>query len=130
MFILTNKDYKIIDKLQVKEIVDEKWIRTSHGSLIQLDMVDVHEVEKNPGNAEYYKDGNFTSHDPIVYEKTLYNYEENVRKLVKLKYPDIEHEIAILRKHIAGIDTKNEFAEYNAYAEQCKTKSKQEFGLI
>ena len=130
MFILFDKNYKIIETLEVKEIVDEMWIRTSHGSLIQLDMINIVEVESIPENSTYYKDNKFTSYDPIQYEQTVNNYISRVKQLVRLEYSDADTEIAILRKYTAGIDTKNEFESYNTYVEGCKLQAKQEFGLI
>lgn len=130
MHILVDKNYRIIDTLQVAEIIDNKWVKSSHGSLIQLDMVDVIEVESIPGNSEYYYNNNFTSYDPIQYEKTINNYISRVKQLVRLQYSDADTEIAILRKYTAGIDTKNEFEAYNMYVEGSKLQAKQEFGLI
>lgn len=47
-------------------------------------------------------------------------YEQKVAKLIRKKY-SINDEFAILRQR----DTKpEEFAEYNAYCEECKTKVK------
>lgn len=56
---------------------------------------------------------------PIPYIPT---YEEIVVQLIREKYT-IDDELAILRQR----DSKpEEFAEYNAYCEECKTKAKEE----
>lgn len=48
-------------------------------------------------------------------------YEEKVVQLIREKY-SIDDELAILRQR----DVKaEEFAEYNAYCEECKTKAKE-----
>lgn len=52
-------------------------------------------------------------------------YSALVDKLIRNKY-SISNELAILRQR----DTKpDEFAEYNAYVEQCKTYAKNELGI-
>lgn len=57
--------------------------------------------------------------EPIPYQPT---YEERVVKLIRLRY-DINSELAILRQR----DSKpEEFAEYNAYCEDCKIQAKEE----
>lgn len=49
-------------------------------------------------------------------------YEERVVELIRLRY-DINSELAILRQR----DSKpEEFAEYNAYCEECKIQAKEE----
>lgn len=49
-------------------------------------------------------------------------YEERVVELIRIRY-SVDDELAILRQR----DTKpDEFAEYNAYCEQCKTQAKEE----
>lgn len=49
-------------------------------------------------------------------------YEERVVELIRAKY-SIDDELAILRQR----DTKQEeFAEYNAYCEECKKQAKNE----
>ena len=50
-------------------------------------------------------------------------YELLVVTYIREKY-SVNEEFAILRKHIAGIDSV-EFEEYNNYAEKCKTKAKE-----
>lgn len=53
------------------------------------------------------------------------NYGELVESYIREKY-SLSAELAILRQR----DTKpEEFAEYNAYAEQCKAKAKEMLGL-
>ena len=55
-------------------------------------------------------------------EPILPTYEERVVELIRAKY-SVDDELAILRQR----DTKvEEFAEYNAYCEECKTKAKNE----
>ena len=56
-------------------------------------------------------------------------YETMVDFLISLKYSKSE-ENAILRKKIANIDTSNEFDDYNAYAEECKTLAKELLELV
>lgn len=57
--------------------------------------------------------------EPTPYQPT---YEERVVKLIRLRY-DINSELAILRQR----DSKpEEFAEYNAYCEECKIQAKEE----
>lgn len=52
-------------------------------------------------------------------------YESKVAELIRAKY-SLNSELAILRQR----DTKpTEFAEYNAYAEQCKKTVKAELGI-
>lgn len=58
-----------------------------------------------------------------VVEPTPYvpTYEERVVQLIREKY-DVNQELAILRQR----DSKpEEFAEYNAYCEECKSKAKE-----
>ena len=51
------------------------------------------------------------------------DYMEYVDRLIRRKY-SVSAELAILRQR----DTKpEEFAEYNAYAEECKARAKREF---
>ena len=53
------------------------------------------------------------------------DYTEYVDRLIRRKY-SVSAELAILRQR----DTKpEEFAEYNAYAEECKARAKRDFGL-
>lgn len=57
--------------------------------------------------------------EPTPYIPT---YEERVVELIRLRY-DINSELAILRQR----DSKpEEFAEYNAYCEECKIQAKEE----
>lgn len=55
-------------------------------------------------------------------------YAQEVIKLIRAKYSQNE-ENAILRKKLANIDTKNEFAAYNNYVEECKAKVKANLGI-
>ena len=65
--------------------------------------------------------------EEIAEQKSLeptQSYEERVEMLIRQKY-SVSAELAILRQR----DTKPaEFAEYNAYAEQCKAKAKEMLG--
>lgn len=57
--------------------------------------------------------------EPTPYIPT---YEERVVELIRLRY-DVNAELAILRQR----DSKpEEFAEYNAYCEECKLQAKEE----
>lgn len=59
-----------------------------------------------------------------ITEPTPYvpSYEERVVELIRLRY-DINSELAILRQR----DSKpEEFAEYNAYCEECKIQAKEQ----
>lgn len=57
--------------------------------------------------------------EPTPYQPT---YEERVVELIRLRY-DVNAELAILRQR----DSKpEEFAEYNAYCEECKIQAKEE----
>ena len=54
------------------------------------------------------------------------DYIDYVDRLIRRKY-SVSAELAILRQR----DTKpNEFAEYNAYAEECKARAKRDFGIV
>ena len=53
------------------------------------------------------------------------DYIARVDRLIRQKY-SVSAELAILRQR----DTKpEEFAEYNAYAEECKRTAREEFGI-
>ena len=53
------------------------------------------------------------------------DYIDYVDKLIRARY-SVSAELAILRQR----DVKpEEFAEYNAYAEECKKRAKEELGL-
>ena len=55
-----------------------------------------------------------------------FNYGELVDRYIREKY-SLSAELSILRQR----DTKpEEFAEYNAYAEQCKVKAKEILGIL
>ena len=55
-----------------------------------------------------------------------FNYGELVDRYIREKY-SLSAELSILRQR----DTKpEEFAEYNAYAEQCKAKAKEILGIL
>lgn len=57
--------------------------------------------------------------EPVPYQPT---YEERVVELIRLRY-DINSELAILRQRYCKPE---EFAEYNAYCEECKLQAKEE----
>ena len=57
--------------------------------------------------------------EPIPYQPT---YEERVVELIRLRY-DINSELAILRQRESKPE---EFAEYNAYCEECKIQAKEQ----
>ena len=58
-------------------------------------------------------------------EQPTISYDELVDSKIRARYT-VSQEFAILRQR----DTKpNEFAEYNAYCEQCKAKAKAELGI-
>ena len=60
-------------------------------------------------------------YERIPAEKRQYHYGELVERLIRKKY-NVSAELAILRQR----DQKPiEFAEYNAYAEQCKAEAKE-----
>ena len=60
-----------------------------------------------------------------VVETPKKTYEQRVVELIRLHY-SVDDELAILRQR----DTKTEeFEEYNAYCENCKTIARVEFGL-
>ena len=78
--------------------------------------------EQNKGKEIKVVDGKVVAVERIVTEKDkLYNYENKVVDLIREKY-NINQELAILRQR----DVKaEEFAEYNEFVEQCKTRAKQ-----
>lgn len=60
-----------------------------------------------------------------IVETPKKTYEQRVVELIRLRY-SVDDELAILRQR----DTKTEeFEEYNAYCENCKTIARVEFGL-
>ena len=75
----------------------------------------------NPTLEAFLADGwrEYVAPDPTPIQPT---YEERVVELIRLRY-DINSEFAILRQR----DSKpEEFAEYNAYCEECKLQAKEE----
>ena len=75
----------------------------------------------NPMLESFLSDGwrEYIAPEPTPYQPT---YEERVVDLIRLRY-DINAELAILRQR----DSKpEEFAEYNAYCEECKLQAKEE----
>ena len=73
----------------------------------------------NPTLKAFLTDGwqEYVAQEPTPYQPT---YEERVVELIRLRY-DVNAELAILRQR----DSKpEEFAEYNAYCEECKRKIK------
>lgn len=74
----------------------------------------------NPTLESFFTDGwrEYVVPEPTPYQPT---YEEQVVELIRLRY-DMNAELAILRQR----DSKpEEFAEYNAYCEECKRKIKE-----
>ena len=67
--------------------------------------------------AEYTKKGKKQAED---FKKRI-QYEDDIVRLIRERYSPNE-ENAILRKKLAGIDTKHEFEEFNAYVEECKKR--------
>ena len=68
-------------------------------------------------NADDYEE---TDEMPAAFDDKM--YEEHVVRLIRERY-SVADELALLRQR----DTKpEEFAAYNAYAEQCKAKAKAE----
>jgi hypothetical protein len=123
--IVANKQDGCIISVNYAEIVNGSLVKISDDTFIPLDMVDIFYVDTIPEGSIYYKDGIFSIVNPIITNQ----YVSRVKQLVKLKYPDSDSEIAILRKYTAGIDIKNEFEVYNNYVESCKIQAKEEFGL-
>ena len=75
----------------------------------------------NPTLEDFLADGwrEYIAPEPTPYQPT---YEERVVDLIRLRY-DVNAELAILRQR----DSKpEEFAEYNAYCEECKLQAKEE----
>lgn len=62
--------------------------------------------------------------DPVGAKKSL---DRLIVHKIRARYSQDE-ENAILRKTLAGIATE-EFAEYNAFAEQCKVEARMEIGI-
>lgn len=74
----------------------------------------------NPTLEAFLSDGwrEYVVPEPTPYQPT---YEERVVELIRLRY-DVNAEFAIIRQR----DSKpEEFAEYNAYCEECKRKIKE-----
>ena len=54
---------------------------------------------------------------------SMITYEDLVVGLIRDRY-SVHDECAIIRKRLAGIDTKDQFTQYNEYVEDCKTRAK------
>jgi hypothetical protein len=106
MYIITDNDYRIIDTLETKEIVDEKWIKSAHGSLIQLDRVDVVEIESVPENTKYYKDGKFSRRHPEEITKDAETIQKQLDDIDKKSVRDTEdlYDLLIKKGFIAEVD--------------------------
>ncbi len=106
MYIITDKEYRIIDTLQTLNIVDNTWVKSAHGSFIQLDMIIVSEVESVPENAEYYKDGKFTRRHPDLVKQDEKEIQKQLDELDKKSIRDAEDlcELLIKRGLIAEVD--------------------------
>lgn len=129
MYIIVNKQSKsIVATLVNVEIVDNKWVKSYYDSFILLDNVDIVEVESVPHDAIYYIDETFVSETEYDNLQKRPAYIERVKELVRVKYADADTELAILRKHLAGIGN-NEFEYYNEYVEDCKARAKEELGI-
>lgn len=61
--------------------------------------------------------------DTILVRGGKPTYDTLASFLIQLKY-STDEQTAIIRKKIADIDTSNEFADFNAYAEECKALAK------
>jgi len=72
----------------------------------------------------------FRSYNPLIQDASLKEYKSKVKELIRKRYESAEEELAIMRKHVAGIDNKNEFDDYNTYVENCKLQAKEELGLV
>lgn len=86
-------------------------------------VVDVAKVEAKEAWDEYEDIQVFIPYtDAELAKRKQEKYENRVAELIRTKY-SLNQEIAILRQR----DTKaTEFAEYNTFAEECKTKAKAE----
>lgn len=106
MFISVDKNYRIIDTIQVAEIVDNTWVKSSHGSLIQLDTVDVVEVDSVPENANYYKDGKFSIRHIDEVTKDAETIQKQLNELDKKSIRDAEDlcDLLIKRGFIVATD--------------------------
>lgn len=101
MFLICDKSGRIIESLGAKEIVDTHWIRSSKGSLIQLDMVDVIEVDSMPSNKQFYHGGKFSN----------YTKDEAEQKKMQLLIQLAETDGQLIRV----VDELLEFAETLGY---------------
>lgn len=108
------------------EVIDGIMIRLSDNSIVSINEADIITVADVPVDAKYYKDGVFST----ISADIIKQYATRVKELVRQKYKDIDDEIAIIRKHNAGIDSKKEFTTYNTYVEDCKLQAKQELGIL
>lgn len=117
MIVYKLKDGKCYDKKQIDE-----WIERS-GVTVSFEEVDI-PVDEDITDAKFedFVDGAFSRE---VYEKRKqFEYEAYVESLIHERYT-IGRELAILRQR----DEKpEEFAEYNAFAEECKLMAKKQFG--
>lgn len=86
-------------------------------------VVDVEAVKGVPAHNETEEIQVYIPYTPEeLAEYTQERYERRVEQLIRKKY-SISQELAVLRQR----DVKTEeFAAYNAYAEECKTKAKAE----
>lgn len=65
-------------------------------------------------------------YERVPMERRNEYYGELVERLIRKKYT-VSAELAILRQRD---DKPQEFAEYNAYAEQCKAEAKNKLGVL
>jgi hypothetical protein len=62
---------------------------------------------------------------PKTEEELRQEYESLVVSFIREKYSESE-ELALHRKKFVGLDSNNEFEIYNTYAEECKTRARQQ----
>lgn len=74
---------------------------------------------------DYYEVVAIPEPEPVPIEET---YSARVVELIREKYSQ-DDEYSILRKKLAGLDDEG-FEEYNTYCEACKTRAKQQLGMI
>jgi len=101
MFLICDKSGRIIESLGNKEIVDNTWIRNSKGTLLQLDLVDVYEIDSMPNNKSFYHDGKFSD----------YSKDEAEQKKMQLLIQLAETDGQLIRV----VDELLEFAETLGY---------------
>ena len=117
MWVLIDKRTdRIIEPQDAIEIVDSFWVKSNHGSLIQLDMIDLVEVDLVPKNAEYYKDNTFYNKHPneVIAEKE--EIKKQLEDIDKKSVRDSEDLIELLVKK--GIISLNDLPFVKSRKEQ------------